>query len=208
MVAIDFEVLPVGERRARRGRAGRAAGAQRHSEQHRAGGADKLRRRRRRIRPRGACVRGRDLGASRRRHGDGDARRGRDPRSGDRHADGVVVDADAASRPPHARRPVRARSRIDPRDRARCRRRLRAEGAVLSGGGGDPGGGDEARPAGEMVRGPARAFPVRDPGARPVLEGRDRGRQGRQAARRSAAACCTTPARSRRGASSCPTSPR
>ena len=148
-----------------------------------------------------ARVRGRNLGASRRRHGDGGARGAGELRAGDRHADGVVVDADAASRPPHAGRSARPRSRIDPHDRARRRRRLRTEGAVLCRGGGDPGGGDEARPAGEMVRGPPRAFPVRDPGARPVLEGRGRGRCGRQAARRSAAACCTTPARSRRGAS-------
>ena len=38
--------------------------------------------------------------------------------AGDRHAHRVVGDADAASRPRHARRSVRARPRIDPRDRA------------------------------------------------------------------------------------------
>ena len=74
------------------------------------------------------------------------------------------------------------------------RRRLRHQGAVLRRGGGDPGGSDEARPPGEMDRGPARAFLSRHPGARPVLEGRDRGRWRRQDPRRCAAPCCTTPA--------------
>ena len=77
-------------------------------------------------------------------------------------------------------RSVRAQPRIDPGDRAAGRRRLRHQGAVLSGGGGDPGRGDEARPPGEMAGGPPRAFPRLDPGARPVLEGRHRGRRRRQ----------------------------
>ena len=57
------------------------------------------------------------------------------------HAHRVVVDPDAASRPPRARRPARAQSRDHPHDRARRRRRVRAEGAVLRRGGRDPGGG-------------------------------------------------------------------
>ena len=76
-----------------------------------------------------------------------------------------------------------ARSRSHPHDRARRRRRLRTESAVLCRGGRDSGSGDEARPSGEMAGGSPRAFPVRDPGARPVLEGRGRGRCGWQAAR-------------------------
>ena len=91
------------ERCPRRGGAGRGAGPFRHSEQHRTGGAYRLRRCRWRLLARGACVRGRNLGASRRRHGYGDARGRGEPRSRDRHAHRVVVDADAASRPPYAR---------------------------------------------------------------------------------------------------------
>ena len=51
-------------------------------------------------------------------------------------------------------------------------------------------------------------FLCADPGARPVLEGRDRGRRRRQDPRLARHACCTTTAPSCRGASSCPTSPR
>ena len=161
-----------------------------------------------RLRRRRACFRGGDLAASRRRHGARDARRAGEPRSGVGHAHRVVRHADAASRPRHARRSARPRSRNDPHDRARCRRRLRPEGDVLSRGGGDPGGGAKTRPAGEMDRGPARAFPLRDPGARSVLGHGDRGRRRRQNSRAFAAGCCTTAARSCRGASSCPISPR
>ena len=78
------------------------------------------------------------------RGGGHDARRPRragELRRGGRHADGVVGDADAASRPRHARRSARAQSRIDPRDRAVRGRRLRHQGAVLCRGGGDPGRG-------------------------------------------------------------------
>ena len=169
-----------GERRARRGEARRAGRARRSQVQRRGLRADDLWRRRRRVQERAACVRDRVRHASRR--GD-DARRPRgagELRRGGRHAQRLVGDADAASVPRHAGRPVRAQSGIDPRRRPAGRRRLRHQGAVLSGGGGDPGRGDEARPAGEMAGGPARAFSLLDAGARPVLEGRHRGRRQRQ----------------------------
>ena len=96
----------------------------------------------------------------------------------------------------------------DPHDRARRRRRLRPQGAVLCRGGRDPGGCAQAGPAGPLGRGPARALPVRHPGARPALRRRDRGRRTTARSSACAAPCCTTPARSCRGASSCPTSRR
>ena len=65
-------------------------------------------------------------------------------------------------------------------DRARRRRRLRPQGAVLCRGGGDSGGGASARPPGAVVRGPARALPLRHPGARPALRHGDRSRSRRQ----------------------------
>ena len=66
-----------------------------------------------------------------------------------------------------------------PRDRARCRRRLRPEGDFLCRGGRRRAGGAASRPPGEMDRGPARALPLDDAGARSVLGGRDRARCGR-----------------------------
>ena len=149
------------------------------------------------------------LAAPRRRHGDRDPRRAR----------AVTIAASdmltvwSGTQTPHLgrRRLADLLDRdlaIDPHDRARRRRRLRPEGDLLSRGGGDPGGGAEARPAGEMDRGPARAFSVRNAGARPVLGRGDRGRRRRQHPRRARRACCTTPAPSCRGASSCRTSPR
>ncbi len=108
MVAVDYDVLPAVERLPRRGEARRAAGACRHSRQHRRGRADGLRRRRRRLRQ-GART------CSRKRcwmhRGGGMAMETRavlaSYDAGERHAHGVVVDADAASRPRHARRPAR-----------------------------------------------------------------------------------------------------
>ena len=92
------------ERRARGGRAGGAADAHRHSEQCGAGGAYSIRRRRRCLRPRDACVRGGNLGAPRRRHGDGGAGGAGELRASDRHADRVVGNADPAPWTPHAGR--------------------------------------------------------------------------------------------------------
>ena len=100
------------ERRARGGRARGAAGAHRHSGQCGAGGAYSIRRRRRCLRPRDACVRGGNLGAPRRRHGNGSPRGAGELRAGHRHADGVVGNPDAAPRSAHSRRSVRARSRV------------------------------------------------------------------------------------------------
>ena len=106
--------LPAVERLPRRGEARRAARAHRSRRQHRGRRADELRRRRRRVRATRAHVfeeehldctaaaawrwRRRAVLASH------DA--------GERHAHGLVGDADAASRPRHARRPARAQSRI------------------------------------------------------------------------------------------------
>ena len=169
-----------GERLPRRAQARRRAGAQRPFLERRGLRADELRRRGRGVQERAARVRGGDVSASRRRHDAGGPRRAGERGRGDRPAHGLVVDPDAASVPRHARRPVRTRPRIDPRDRAVRRRRLRHQGAVLSRGGGDPGRRDQARPAGEMAGGPARAFPLRHAGARPVLDRRHRGRPRRK----------------------------
>ena len=120
----------------------------------------------------------------------------------------LVGNADAASWPQHAGRSARPRRAINPHDRARRRRRLRPEGDLLSGRGGDPGGGAEARPAGEMDRGPARAFSVRDAGARPILGRGDRGRRRGEDSRRARPHAPRHRRLSCRGASSCPISPR
>ena len=119
----------------------------------------------------------------------------------------VVRHANAAYRPAHARRSARPRPAVDPHDRAQRRRRLRPEGDLLSGRGGDPGGGAQTRPAGEMDRGPARAFSVRDPGARPILGRRDRGRRQRKNSWHSRPHAARQRRVRARGASSCPTSP-
>ncbi len=92
------------ERRARGGRAGGAADAHRHSEQCGAGGVYSIRRRRRCLRPRDACVRGGNLGAPRRRHGDGGAGGAGELRASDRYADRVVGNADPSPWTPHAGR--------------------------------------------------------------------------------------------------------
>ena len=63
-------------------------------------------------------------------------------------------------------------------DRAVRRQWLRHQGAVLRRGGGDPGRRHEASAPGEMAGGPARAFSHRHAGARPILDGGDRGRRG------------------------------
>ena len=183
-VAVHYDALPaVGD--CRDGdRGGRAAGPRRARLQCAVHVPAGLRRRRCRLRQRPAYFRGRALAAPRRRHGDRDARGARQPRRRDRHVDGVVGHPDAAYRPPHAGRPARPRAGIDPHDRARRRRRIWAEGDLLSGGSRDPGGGAETRPAGEMDRGPPRAFSVRHPGARPILERRHRGRRGGKNSRR------------------------
>ena len=179
-VEIDYEPLPaVSDARDALKQARRACTADLRV-QRRVLRAHELRRRRRGLQDRAACVRRRHVPASRRT----DDARGRavlaSYDAGGRHAQCLVGDADAASLPRHPGRPVRAQPRIDPRDRTAGWRRLRHQGAVLSGGGRDPGRGDEARPPGEMAGGPPRAFPVVDAGARPILEGRHRGRrQGR-----------------------------
>ncbi len=87
-----------------------------------------------------------------------------------------------------------ARSRRDDaaRAHARCRRRLRAQILRLSRGCRRRRGIEAARPLARLGRGPARAFPRRDPGARPV-SGRSRSRSmRRRASAASAARCCTT----------------
>ena len=165
-------------------------------------------RHRRRLRRRRARLRGGDLAAPRRRHGDRNARGARQSRPGVRSPDRLVGNANAAYWPPHAGRSARPRTGVDPRDRARRRRRLRPEGDLLSGGGGDTGGGVKTRPAGEMDRGSARALFVRHAGARPILEGRDRGRCRGKNSRAARPNACTTAARSCPGASSCPISPQ
>ena len=137
-----------------------------------------LRRHRRGLCGRRARLRRSALAASRRRHGDGNARGARQSRSGIRPAHGLVRNADAASRPPGVGRSARPRSAIDPHDRARCRRRLWTQGDLLSRRGGDRRGGAEDGPAGEMGRRPARAFSVRDTRTRPVLGNVHRGRRG------------------------------
>ena len=99
-------------------------------------------------------------------------------------------------------------TRDDPRDRARRRRRLRAQGVFYPEEAVIAGGRAHARAPGQMDRGPARAFHLRDAGARPVLGRRDR---GRRATERSSACAASIAARHRRlscrGASSCPISP-
>ena len=128
--------------------------------------------------------------------------------AGERSPHRLVVDADAASRPPHARRPARPQPRSirmiapDVGGGFGPKAPFYAEEAVI------PAAAHEARPAGEMDRGPARAFPVRHAGARPVLDAGDRGRCATARFSACAARCCTTPAPSCRGASSCPTSRR
>ena len=91
-----------GERRPRRGEARRGARARRSRLERRGLRADELRRRRCRVQERAACVRGGDAPASRRGDDAGRPRRAGELRSGRRHADGVVLDADAASLPRHA----------------------------------------------------------------------------------------------------------
>ncbi len=119
------------------GQTGRAAGTFRHRRQRRGGRAHAIRRRGCGVRRRGARVRGTHVATSRRRHGAGNARRDGEPRPGERYAHRVVVDADAAYRPPHDRRPAGAKPRAVAHDRARRGRRLRPQGAVLCRGGGD-----------------------------------------------------------------------
>ena len=180
LVAVDYEVLPAISdcRDALSARCG--AGAFRSHHQSGVADPDGLRRRRQGVRGRRARHRGGVLGASRRRHEPRDPRGAGELRAGERHAHRVVVDPDAASRPPRARRPARAQSRDHPPDRARRRRRVRAEGAVLRRGGGDPGRRAPARPPGQMDRGPARAFSLRHPGARSVLDRRAGARRRRK----------------------------
>ena len=207
-VEIDYEPLPAVSDARDAVKPGAAPRARRSHLERRGLRADELRRRRGRVQERAACVRGGDASASRRGDDAGRPRRAGELRSGRRHADGVVVDADAASLPRHAGRPVRAQPRIDPRDRAVRRRRLRHQGAVLSGGGGDPGRGDEARPPGEMAGGPPRAFPRRRRRSA-TSTGRSPSRSTARAKSSACAApCCTTPAPICRGASSCRSSPR
>ena len=204
-----------GRRRPGRGRLRRAAGGRglprggearqperafRHCRQRRRRAEDGIRRRRRRLRQGRACVRGAVLDAPRRRHVDGDPRGGGKPRCRERFPHGVVLDPDAASRPRHPRRSSGPQSRKHPHDRARRRRRLRAQGAVLPGGGGDPGrrhqtrspGADGSRTGASISSAPRRSA---------TSTGRSPSRSTPTAKSSACAArCCTTPARSCRGA--------
>ena len=143
-----------GLRLPRRGRARRTARASEHAEQRGSALQGRLWRCRERIphcRPR---VQGRAVASPRLRPFA--RRRARCSRSVDARwtSDGLVVDADAASRQAFARRDAGARSRQHPRDRARCRRRLRAEGDLLRRGSRRRAGCASPRPSGEMDRGP------------------------------------------------------
>ena len=117
-----------------------------------------------------------DLAASRRRPFARMPRRARPCRSARRPAHVVELDPDAACGAAAALRHARPRRIGHPRHHARCRRRLRAEARVLSRGRCGGACRLHSAPAGEMDRGPARAFRRDDAGARPVLGGRDRGR--------------------------------
>ena len=158
-VAVDFEVLPAVSDCRDAAKPGAACAHSDLASNIAAVVPMSLWRRRRGICARGARVRGGVVASSRRRHDARRARRARELRSGQRRADGVVGDADAAPVPRHARRSARARSRIDPRDRAPSsaaasaprrrstpRRRSFAAAAM------------KLRPSGDVAGGPARAF--------------------------------------------------
>ena len=112
------------------------------------------------------------------------------PRAGQPQADGLVVDADVARPAAHTLVDVLGRRRgRHPRDRAR---RWAAASAAstwsIRRSSSIPAAARKLGRAGEVGRGPARAFHERDPRARPVLGRGDRGRRRREAARRCAAA--------------------
>ena len=117
-----------------------------------------------------------------RRRADGDARRGRRARPGQRRPDRLGLRAGSA---PSARRALlRARpaGRPDPRDRPRRRRRLRLEGRRRAGDLRHRGRRHDPRPAGQVGRGPRRELRRQLPGPRA-------GGGRRAGARRTTAAC-------------------
>ena len=172
------------DRLAARARSRRAAGAARRDRQRGRQPAWPFRRGGRRVRRCGACVPRALRDASRRLPLHGVPRRGRHARSVRRRTDGLDLDPGAAHGAAAAGRASRPRRTQCAGRRAGRGRRLRAEMRALPGGGRGPACRDVASAAGEMDRGPARAFPLDHPAARPGLGPRGRGRRAGPAARR------------------------
>ena len=143
-----------------------------------------LRRRRGRRRGRAAPPDHQPQAASRRRASDRVPRPDRELRPDERTPHGLELDPARARGAVLHHENARARREPHPRHHARCRRRLRRQVHPLSRGGRDLGRQPHAGAAGEVDRGPARAFHGVDPGARPVLGRRDRLRRRRTSARR------------------------
>ena len=112
--------------------------------------------------------------ASRRRASDRGPRTGRELRCRERSADRLELNATRPRSPLFHHEAARARRKSHPRRHARRRRRIWCKIHSLSRRGGDLGGKPAAATAGQMDRGPARAFHGVDSGAGSIL-----GRRGR-----------------------------